>query len=215
LEQTVVLLSSGLDSTVNFYEALQKTKVELCITLDYGQKAADQEISHASKICQKHHVEHKILETKWFDLFTKTSLVSPQKEIPVNVLLDSQKSTSQSAQSVWVPNRNGIMINIAAGFAEGLGANAVVVGFNKEEAMTFPDNSKEYLEALNVAFNYSTLKKIKVKCYTTHMNKIEIAKRAKELNIDFDLMWPCYFGGSEICQKCESCLRFLRAIKSL
>ena len=51
---------------------------------------------------------------------------------------------------------NGIFLNIAAGFAEALSAQAVLPGFNKEEAATFPDNSVDFLESLNHSFSFST-----------------------------------------------------------
>jgi 7-cyano-7-deazaguanine synthase len=211
VEKSVVLLSSGLDSTVNFHEALEKSQVLLCITIDYGQRAAKQEIAHAKKQCKLKKVPHQVIDARWFELFTKTSLVSQKKDVPLNVKIHDLKSSHISAKAVWVPNRNGIMINIAAGFAEGFGADHVIVGFNKEEGTTFPDNTQEYLDTLNNAFEYSTMKKVKVKCYTTDLHKVDIVRRAKKLKIDFDLIWPCYFGGKEICGECESCARFIRA----
>jgi 7-cyano-7-deazaguanine synthase len=213
MEKSVVLLSSGLDSTVNFFEALEKTQVLLCITFDYGQRAAQQEIAHARMQCENKKVAHQVIDARWFELFTKTSLVSQKEKVPLNVKIDDLKSSNQSAKAVWVPNRNGIMINIAAGFAEGLGADSVIVGFNKEEGTTFPDNTQEYLDTLDNAFEYSTMKKIKVKCYTTNLYKVDIVRRAKKLKIDFGLIWPCYFGEKELCGQCESCLRFHRAMK--
>jgi 7-cyano-7-deazaguanine synthase len=211
MEKFVVLLSSGLDSTVNFHEALQRGEVLLCITFDYGQRAAKQEIAHAKKQCKLHKTPHQVIDASWFELFTKTSLVSRKKDVPRNVAIDDLQASNKSAKAVWVPNRNGIMINIAAGFAEGLGADSVVVGFNKEEGTTFPDNTQEYLDKLDAAFEYSTMKKIKVKCFTTDLYKPDIVKRAKKLKIDFKNIWPCYLGGKKICGQCGSCLRFLRA----
>jgi 7-cyano-7-deazaguanine synthase len=216
-ESSVVLLSSGLDSSVNFYEAMSRknSKVLLCLTFNYGQRAAKKEIENAKKQCEFFGVAHKTIDLKWFSDFTNTSLVSSKMNIPTQVKIENLKASQESAKAVWVPNRNGIFLNIAAGFAEGLGADNILVGFNKEEAATFPDNSQEYLETLNAAFEYSTANKIKVMCYTTDMDKTQIAKRAKELNVNFDLVWPCYMGGEKICGECESCSRYTRALKKI
>lgn len=46
------------------------------------------------------------------------------------------------------------------------------------------------------------------------MNKTEIVKMGREIGVNFDQIWPCYFSGDEICGKCESCLRFQRALKA-
>lgn len=209
-------MSSGLDSTVNFYEALSENKegVLLCLTLDYGQRAAAQEIRHAKAICEKEGIPHKVLDVRWFSDFTKTSLVSQKMDVPLEVKIESLSDSQQSAKVVWVPNRNGILLNIAAGFAEGLGADTVIVGFNKEEGATFPDNTQDFIDKANEALRYSTSNHVQVKCYTTELDKIQIVKRAKELGVDLNLIWPCYFGGEKICEKCESCLRYLRAVKN-
>lgn len=212
--RSVVLLSSGLDSTVNLYEAKQVSDVVLTITFDYGQRAAAREIYSASQLSSKLGVSHKVLDLSWFKEFTQTSLVNHSKEIPTSssVKIDDLKQSGVTAKAVWVPNRNGIFLNIAAAFAEGLKADWIVPGFNAEEAATFPDNSQGYLEAATHAFSYSTSNKVQVKCFTTQMTKTQIVARGRELDVDFDSVWPCYFGEVTPCGQCESCQRFKRAI---
>lgn len=212
--RSVVLLSSGLDSTVNLYEAKQVSEVALAITFDYGQRAAEREIQSAARLSNKLGVPHKFLRLDWFKDFTQTSLVNRSAEVPVSgsVKIDDLKQSGVTAKAVWVPNRNGIFLNIAAAFAEGLKADWIVPGFNVEEAATFPDNSQGYLEAATHAFSYSTSNKVQVKCFTTHMTKTQIVARGRELNVDFDSIWPCYFGEVVPCGQCESCLRFKRAV---
>src|SRR5690606_13643716 len=176
---------------VNLYEALALgEEVKLCLTFDYGQRAADKEVKNAALLCQKLGLKHQIVDLRWFSEFTNTSLVSTGMNIPTDVEIDNISNSLESAKAVWVPNRNGIFINIAAGYAEGLGANEVVVGFNKEEAATFPDNSQEYIETLDQAFSYSTSNKIKIRCYTTNLDKTQIVGRAQKLEVDMDLVWP-------------------------
>ncbi len=212
--RSVVLLSSGLDSTVNLYEAKQLSDVALAITFDYGQRAAEREIASAEKLSAQLGIPHKSLSLEWFKDFTKTSLVNRAQSIPVSesVQIDDLKQSGVTAKAVWVPNRNGIFLNIAAAFAEGLKANWIIPGFNAEEAATFPDNSQGYLEAATHAFSYSTSNQVQVKCFTTQMTKTQIVARGRELKVDFDLIWPCYFGEELPCGKCESCLRFKRAV---
>ncbi len=214
--KSVVLLSSGLDSTVNFYEALAQDRagVVLCLTFDYGQRAAKKEILNSKKQCELNGIPHKVVDLKWFSEFTNTSLVSSQMDVPTDVKIESHADSVQSAKSVWVPNRNGIFLNIAAGFAEGIKADSIIVGFNKEEGATFPDNTQEYLDSMNEAFRFSTSNQIKIKCFTTDLDKTQIVKRAKELGVNFDLIWSCYFGEDQMCLKCESCLRYQRAVRN-
>lgn len=211
----LVLLSAGLDSTVNFLEALQDGGVKLALTFSYGQKASVKEIDQSQKLCQKHNVPHQVVDLPFFQKFTSTSLLRADKAIPLGSEVDihSLERSFFTAEKVWVPNRNGIFLNIAAGFAEGLGIEEIVPGFNLEEATTFPDNSEEFQQALQSSFLYSTQNKVRVKCYTIRKNKTEILKRGLELGMEIEHLWPCYQAGDEWCGGCESCLRFQNALQ--
>lgn len=208
--KSVVLLSAGLDSSVNLLEARAASEVVLALSFRYGQRAADREVEMARLQCQRLGIRHQVVDLPWFRDFTRTSLVDLGQNVPQDMDIDS-KQTEETAKQVWVPNRNGIFLNIAAGFAEGLNAAWVVPGFNAEEAATFADNSQAYLESLNAAFGFSTRSKVIVRCFTTHLTKVQIYKRGKELGLVDSELWPCYMGGPKWCGRCESCLRFARA----
>lgn len=214
-DKVLVLLSAGLDSTVNLFEAHRDSEVRLALTFDYGQRAARREIERAQSICLGLNIFHKVVELPWIESFTQTALLKKESSLPLGheVDIESLEQSMVTAEKVWVPNRNGIFLNIAAGFAEGLGAQYVVPGFNAEEALTFPDNTTEFLEVLDQSFHFSTASGVKTRCYTRHMNKSDIVRRGKELGVPFDELWPCYEGGSDWCGLCESCLRFQRARK--
>lgn len=209
----LVLLSSGLDSSFNLLKTKESFDVRLALTFNYGQKAARSEIAAAKRLADYFQVPFQVVDLPWFSKFTKTSLVA-EGQVPKGsqVAIDDAAVSAESAKQVWVPNRNGIFLNIAAGFAEGLGAKVVVPGFNLEEAATFPDNSEAYLKALDAAWKFSTLGRVKTFCHSTHMNKTEIVAEAKALGLPFHLLWPCYLDGEMWCGECESCQRYKRAL---
>jgi 7-cyano-7-deazaguanine synthase len=213
-KRSVVLLSSGLDSTVNLFAAQAVSEVVLALTFDYGQRAAANETERARLIAERAGVRHKIVSLPWFKEFTKTSLVDRSSQVPVSesVSIDDLKVSGETAKAVWIPNRNGILLNVAAGFAEGLGADWVVPGFNAEEAETFPDNTEGFLQALTGSFSFSTANHIKAVCFTTALDKTAIVRRGLELAVPFDLIWPCYLAEASPCGKCESCQRYRRAL---
>jgi 7-cyano-7-deazaguanine synthase len=216
VKRSVVLLSSGLDSTVNLYEAREQSHVVAALTFNYGQRAALQEIKHARAICNEVDVRHIVVDVPFFSEFTRTALVNRESKVPVQdeVGIDDLGKSQQTAVRVWVPNRNGILLNIAAGYAEGLGADWIIPGFNIEEAATFPDNTDDFLKAATHAFSFSTSNKVEAKCFTTALDKTAIARRGQELGVRFDLIWPCYFGDERLCGQCESCQRFQRACRA-
>lgn len=212
--KSVVLLSAGLDSTVNLFESHQQDQVQLVLSFNYGQKAAKKEVQQAALISKLLHLKHQVVDIPFVKQFGKSALIDDQIKIPTSseVQIDHRATSQKTAKSVWVPNRNGILLNIAAGFAEAVGADFIIPGFNAEEAATFPDNSLEFMKKLDQSFYYSTSNHVQVKCYTVNMNKTEIVKRGKELQVPFKELWPCYFDGEKICGQCESCLRYQRAM---
>lgn len=211
----VVLLSSGLDSAFNLLKTTQQFKVALALTFDYGQRAAAREVDRSAQLAKHYDVPHQVVALPWFKEFTKTTLVNHAGAVPSGkeIEIDSLERSLETAKSVWVPNRNGIFLNIAAGFAEGLGAQYIVPGFNLEEAQTFPDNSGAYLKSLDEAFAFSTQNRVHTHCYSTALNKSQIVKEAQRLDLPFKLLWPCYLDGAKWCGTCESCQRFTRALK--
>jgi 7-cyano-7-deazaguanine synthase len=215
--RALVLLSGGLDSAYNLWQAPRDYQVVRALTFDYGQRAAAAEIKSAQKLCARLKIEHQVIALPWFKDFTQTSLVNHQQEVPVgrSVSIDELTASEQTAKAVWVPNRNGVFLNIAAAYAEGLGAEVVLAGFNAEEAVTFPDNSVAYLDALNNAFRFSTANHVRVQSYCANLNKTQIVAEARHIGLPLDMVWPCYFSGDEWCGQCESCQRFTRAVRAL
>lgn len=214
LGRAIVLLSGGLDSSVNLYWAHRELNVVSTLTFNYGQRAAEREIESARKQSQKLGVPNKVLDIPWLKDLGESALTQINTKLPTgsDVQIDDFDFSSRTGNAVWVPNRNGIFLNIAAAFAESAGAEFVVPGFNKEEALTFPDNSQDYARSLDHGFSFSTKNHVKVRCFTMNMNKTEIAQKGRELDVDFSFVWPCYEGGVEICRQCESCQRYLRAM---
>lgn len=216
-KKVVLLLSSGLDSTVNAYEAMKHHhEIVLALTFNYGQRAAEKEIETSAKLAAHLGIPHKVVDLPWFKDFNKSSLLVADQEVPMGgkVQIDDLATSKETAKSVWVPNRNGIFLNIAAAYAESLGAHAVIPGFNAEEAATFPDNSKEFMEAASKGLWYSTSNHVTVGCYTAHLKKPDIVRLGQGLKIPWELIWPCYFSYEKWCGQCESCLRAKRAFDS-
>jgi len=207
-KKSIILLSSGLDSSVNLAVAGKKTEILFALTFDYGQKAAKRELYYSEKLCGFFNVKHKIIKLDFYEELIKNKLIPKISAKD----LENIKITQKAANQVWMHNRNGLFINIAASFAEKEEADLIITGFNAEEAKTFPDNSKEFVKKINESLKYSTLNKVQVKSYTQNLNKSRIYKLGQKLNLPFEFVWPCYKGGKTICGVCESCRRYKRAV---
>jgi 7-cyano-7-deazaguanine synthase len=214
----VVLLSGGLDSSVAMALAIrQGIKVCRAITYDYGQRSASKEILNAGRIAEHYGVLHSVVPLPWFrELWSGGALLTDSEPLPHPTFseLGDLAASAETAKKVWVPNRNGVFLEIAAGMAESRGAECVIVGFNREEAATFPDNSEGYLKALTEALRYSTANHVSVVAPTAQMDKTEIVLRAKEIGFPMHLIWSCYEGFDSMCGECESCMRLRRALNA-
>lgn len=202
----IILLSGGLDSLVSLGIGIEKYGISLALTFDYGQKAVEQEIFTSKNICDYYKIEHKVIKLDWLKEVTHTALVS-NEDLPEGI-----DNPEQSAKSVWVPNRNGLFLNIAGSFADGNDYDYIIIGANKEEGQTFPDNTQEFIDKINAEFEYSTQKHPKVVAPLINSDKNDIVKLALEHKIPLEFVRSCYASGEKHCGKCESCTRLKNAL---
>ncbi|HWQ88634.1 MAG TPA: 7-cyano-7-deazaguanine synthase QueC [Desulfitobacteriaceae bacterium] len=212
----IVLLSGGLDSAVALALYLESQALDLALTFDYGQRSVKQEIKAARLLAAHYGITHRVIFLPFLAEQTRTSLVSRDMDLPFlaeSDLDDIQGQALESALNVWVPNRNGLFINIAAVYAENLEHPAnIITGFNSEEAATFPDNSVDFISAINQSLRYSARQIIEVASPTAKLTKTDIVREGLRLGIPWDYIWSCYSDESQLCGECESCRRFRRAL---
>lgn len=202
---TVVLLSGGLDSTVALAETLTRRPVSLALTFDYGQRAAQRELAAATAITAHYGLTHRSISLPWLADLLPHALNAAALPDSVNSPPDSR--TLFDVHRVWVPNRNGLFLNIAACFAEAMKAQTIVFGANAEEGESFPDNTPAFRDRLNAALAFSTLSGVTVETPVGHLRKNAIIARGQELGVPFRLIWSCYEGAETPCNQCPSCLR--------
>lgn len=212
--KAIILLSGGLDSSLSLLAALKNTQNCLVITFDYQQISAKKEINAARSICRHYKTPLQIVKLPFFNNLGRHPLFNKKAKCPTLDInkLNHKKTTKQTAKSVWVPNRNGIFLNVAAGLAEARSIKSIYVGFNIEEAATFNDNSLAFIKAINLSLTFSTLNRVQIKCPTIKMKKSEILKRLIKNNFPINLLWSCYKNNKRMCGKCESCQRLKRAM---
>jgi 7-cyano-7-deazaguanine synthase len=212
----LVLLSGGLDSTVAcaLYRA-DGGQLALGLVVDYGQRAAQAEARAAEGVGAALGFEVRQTRLDLLREVTRTALVALDRELPHPDVARLDQTAAASADAVWVPNRNGVLIALAAALAESEGLEHVLVGFNAEEAGSFPDNGPGFLTATNQALGFSTRESVSVVAPTLHMTKLELLAAGRAVGAPLDLTWSCYEGGDIPCARCESCIRRQRAEQAL
>jgi 7-cyano-7-deazaguanine synthase len=213
MKKAIAVLSGGLDCCVAASVYAKEYEIH-AITFNYGQKAFKQEINASKKICKKMGFTHTVIDLPWLSKISTSSLNTTEDipEVSFKDLDDAEKS-AQTASSVWVPARNTVFTSIAASYAESIGAEIIIVGWDREEASTFPDNSKEYLEKFNELFDIGSPIDIKIKAPAIDLDKDEIVKLGAEVNAPMELSYSCYKGTDNHCGVCESCMRRKRGFK--
>ena len=212
--KSIILLSGGLDSVVSLALSKEFCSEMLAITFNYGQKSFQAEKKASEKISKFYNIKHIVVDLPWLSKISTSSL-NTNEEVP-NLLsyeLDNSDIMISSSNSVWVPNRNGLFVNIAACYAESLGFDSIIIGANKEEAQSFKDNRLEFVEAINNSLENSVNSVVRLIAPLIDASKQDIVKIGIDLEIPFELIHSCYLLNDEHCGKCESCLRLKRALE--
>ena len=209
----IVLLSGGLDSALSLAEVVITHDVKLALTFNYGQRAFSKELEASEALASHYKVPHHVLSLPWYRELLPEAMNAEEN-------FDWTKTTSQNesffeAKPVWIPNRNGVMLNIAAAFAEAHEANTVVFGANAEEGERFPDNTEAYRDKVATALHDSTLTHVDVLCPVGAMTKSMMVVRAQEIGLPLRLIWSCYTDNNSHCGRCPSCFRLERALGSM
>ena len=215
MKKAISVFSGGLDCTVatcvydNDYEIH-------AITFNYGQKAFAQELKASRKICEKMGWAHEVIDLPWLSDISNSSLNTDDNipEVSEDDVDDRDKS-SETASNVWVPARNTVFTSIALSYAESIGAEIIIVGWNNEEGLTFPDNSEEFLNEFNELIKVGSPDKIRIEAPAINLNKEELVELGVKVGAPMKLSYSCYKGEDEPCGVCESCVRRNRAFKKV
>ena len=215
MKKAISVLSGGLDCTVATGVYAKEYDIH-AITFNYGQKAFKQELLASKAICERMGFKHSVIDLPWLAEISNSTL-NTDEDIPEvsEDDLDDMKKSGETASSVWVPARNMVFTAIATSYAESIGAEAIIVGWDAEEAATFPDNSKEFLNAFNELIKIGSPENIKIEAPAIDLSKEEIVKLGLDVGAPMELSYSCYAGRDKHCGVCESCMRRKRAFKKL
>ncbi len=195
-----VLLSGGMDSVTVLYEALRTHEVASCLSFDYGSKHNAREIPFAELHAGRNGIPHHLVNLDFMDRLFQSDLLRSGGAIP------DGHYAEESMKKTVVPFRNGIMLAIAAGHAESIGAEAVVIAAHSGDHAIYPDCREPFMQAMGDAIKEGSYARIRLLRPFIAMDKAAIAGRGAELGIDFSETWSCYKGGEIHCGTCGTCV---------
>lgn len=212
--KAVVIVSGGMDSATLLYDVVHSHVVMgeeaqvYALTFNYNQRHK-KEIIKAKKLCRNLKVPHKVIDISQIgkELLQGSSQTSDKVEVPHG------HYESENMKLTVVPNRNMIMLSMAAGYAFSIGAERIYYGAHGGDHAIYPDCRHQFVSALNRTLLEADWKKALVVAPYLSMDKAMIAKRGLELGVPFKDTWTCYEGKDLACGKCGSCQERLEAFK--
>ena len=199
----VILLSGGLDSTVLMYSLVNDYMV-FPLTLEYGQRHS-KEVMAARNVCEAR--DHNLLmRWKCVNLSVLKSLL-PSALTGIGEIPKGHYEDESMKQTV-VPNRNMILLAIASGYAQGLGAKYVAYGAHRGDHVVYPDCRPRFVEALSVAIKLGTGwedEGVELLTPFVQKTKADLVKLGEKLNVPFERTYSCYEGGPGHCGSCGTC----------
>jgi len=196
---SLVVLSGGMDSAVLMADALHQGKIVAAISFNYGSKHNNRELPMAAGLCTTFKVDHKIISLPFINELFSSSLLQSGQDIPEGAY------DAENMESTIVPFRNGIMLSIAAGYAESVNASEVLLGSHAGDHFIYPDCRPEFNRAFAHAVELGTDGKVEIVFPFSQMDKRDIGDLGRSLDLDFSRTWTCYKGEDFHCGTCGAC----------
>jgi 7-cyano-7-deazaguanine synthase len=203
VSKAVVLLSGGLDSATTL--AIAKSEGYECyaLSVNYHQRHIA-ELEAAKKIAVQFKVqEHKTVEMDLSWMLT-SALTNPDLKVPTEL-------TTQ-IPITYVPARNTLMLTLALGWAEVIGAHDIFIGVNAVDYSGYPDCRPEYIEQFQKMANLATKSAVEgqtIQLHTPliHLSKEAIIAKGLGLGVNYSLTVSCYQADQtgRACGVCDSC----------
>lgn len=203
----VVLLSGGLDSTTVLAMARDQGFRVCTLAVDYGQRHRAELDAAAAVSRALGAVEHRVVAMDLRSI--GGSALTDDIEVP-----DAQPIDPDQPQIpiTYVPARNTILLGLALGYAEVMGATDLFIGVNHVDYSGYPDCRPEFIAAFAALARLATRAGVEGQDYTIHtpliaLGKDEIVRRGIALGVDYGMTVSCYQAddAGRACGRCDSC----------
>jgi len=206
MKKAVVILSGGMDSTTLLYDVIKQGYEVSALSFDYGQRHK-KELEGAKATCEKLKVKHKVLDLKVLNEVAPSALTRENLEVPEGHYED------ENMKQTVVPNRNMVLLSLAASYAIGIGAKKLFYGAHAGDHAIYPDCRKEFVDSMRESIKLADWNEVELDAPYWNIDKGDIAIKGKELRVDYSLTWTCYKGLEKACGKCGACQERLEAFE--
>lgn len=202
MKKALVLVSGGMDSAVTLALAREQGFICHALSVAYGQRHSSELAAAARLAITLGAVEHKTVAVDLRSI--GGSALTADIDVP--------EQGGAGIPITYVPARNTIMLSIALGWAEVLGADDIFCGVNAIDYSGYPDCRPEFIEAFERVANLATRSGVEGARLRLHaplisMSKADIAREGARLGIDFAETVSCYQADEQglACGHCDAC----------
>ena len=200
--KAVVLVSGGMDSAVTLALAREQGFACHALSVDYGQRHYS-ELAAATRVARMlGAIEHKTVHVDLRSI--GGSALTADIDVPAE--------GGAGIPVTYVPARNTIMLAVALGWAEALGAQDIHCGVNAVDYSGYPDCRPEFIEAFERLANLATKAGVegahlKIHAPLIRLTKADIVREGLRLGVDFAQTVSCYQADAEgrACGACDAC----------
>jgi len=203
-----VLLSGGLDSTVLLHHVARQLGHSplFVLSFNYGQKHI-RELDMARWQAQQVPAvtEHRIIDLGLFREIAGPASAWVGDKMPVPDLVDIPEA-QRNQPATYVPNRNMMLLSLAAAYAEARGVDLVYYGAQAQDEYGYWDCTPEFVERLNAVFALNRRQPVRIQAPFSGRRKADLVRLGRELGVDFSRTWSCYRGAGTPCGACPTCV---------
>lgn len=199
-----MLLSGGLDSTTLLANLVDAGHEVSCISFNYGQ-THQRELEAAEYFALIYSAPHTTVSLP--GIFTGSALTR-------DVEMPTGHYTDESMKLTVVPNRNMVMLSIAASMAIQNGSTAVAYAAHADDHGVYPDCRPAFIDAMTQALSLCDWKSLMLLAPFANWSKRQIYQEALRLGVEVDATWSCYKGGDVSCGVCGACSARSEAMKT-
>ncbi|MBU6460602.1 MAG: 7-cyano-7-deazaguanine synthase QueC [Proteobacteria bacterium] len=201
MDKAVVLFSGGLDSTTVLAMAREHFSC-YALSVDYGQRH-ESELAAAEKMAALWGIPHLVAQAS-LGAFGGSALTDSAVAVPLEA--------TEGIPVTYVPARNTVMLSLALGYAEVLGAHDIFIGVNAVDYSGYPDCRPEFIDAFGQLANLATKAGVEGRMMHVHApliawSKARIIQEGLKRGVDYAQTVSCYQADPQgrACGRCDAC----------
>lgn len=217
VNSSIVVVSGGMDSVTLLHHVVKtlepSSKVSgrgqpLVLTFDYGQRHS-KELVYAQAQAALLGLRHQVIDLRLLGQIAQSTsaLITGSTEL----IPDLEAVLGDPQPVTYVPNRNMIMLSLAAAVAETRGATTIYIGVQRHDIYGYWDTTVDFMKRMNAVLALNRKATLTFQAPFADYSKTDELLLGTALGVDYGLTWSCYRGLEKACGVCPTCLERLQA----